>query len=385
MRKVVVQGIGVHPFGRWSDKSTIDLCQDAIEGALRDAGVVFTQIEAAYLGAEFSSFFDARMIVQSMGWTGIPITQTQQACASGSAAFREAYHAIAAGRFDVALVVGYEKMGQGLLTGGDPASDREYHLHNMGLDVTPGRIAMALQRRLADDPDFHEAMVAEAVQSFEYGALNPNGHRQKRVTAEEVRQSPVICSPLTRLMCCPNSDGAAAVVICSEAISNRLGRDRGIEVCAEASGSPDFGDLDGGPGAHIGGDFKSGALTRRIVAEAYEKAGLGPGDIDVVQCHSPFAGGGILCVEALGFCNDGEGSRFWLDGHARLDGRTSINSDGGLIARGHPLGATGVVEICELVRQLRGEAGAHQVPDAPKVALQHNTGLGCLNLNIFKR
>lgn len=385
MRGVRVQGVGIHAFGRWSEKSTIEMCQVAMDAALQDADIEFTDVEAAYLGAEFSGFFDGRMIVQSMGWTGIPITQTQQACASGSAAFREAYYAVASGRFDVVLVTGYEKMGNGLLTGGNPDSDNEFQLHYMGLDLTPARIAMSIQRRIERDPDFVEAMVAETVQCFEYGALNPNGHRQRRVTEDEVRNAPIICSPLTRLMCCPNSDGASAAILCSEAVSKRLGRSRAIEIVTEASGSPDHTELDGGPGAHIGGDFKSGSLTRRIVKVAYEKAGLGPEDIDVAQCHSPFAGGGILCAEALGFCADGEGSGFWLDGRARADGKTAINSDGGLIARGHPLGATGVVEIYELVRQLRGEAGAHQVPGSPKVALQHNTGLGCLNLHILKR
>lgn len=154
-----------------------------MDEAIRDAGIEFTDVEAAYLGAEFSGFFDGRMIVQSMGWTGIPITLMQQACAGGSAAFREAYYAVAAGRYDIVMVVGYEKMGSGLLTGGDPASDGEDHLHYMGLDLTPARIAMSMQRRIQADPDFAEAMVVEAIQSFEYGRLNPNGHHRKTVTA----------------------------------------------------------------------------------------------------------------------------------------------------------------------------------------------------------
>lgn len=385
MSKAFVQGVGIHPFGRWADKSTIEMCQVAIDQALKDAGLTFSQVQAAYLGAEFSGFFDGRMIIQSMGWTGIPITQTQQACASGSAAFREAYYSVVSGRNDVVLVVGYEKMGRGLISGGEPERDGEFHLHYMGLDLTPARIAMSMQRRLSEDEDFADAMVAEAVQCYEYGRLNPNGHYQKHVTADDVINSPVICSPLTKLMCCPNSDGASAVLICSEKMSRELGQARAIEIAAEASGSPDDSELDGGPGPHIGGDFKSGSLTRRIVKQAYERAGVGPDDIDVVQCHSPFAGGGILCAEALEFCADGDGSRFWLDGHARADGKTPINTDGGLLSRGHPLGATGVVEIYELVRQLRGEAGAHQVPGRPKVAMQHNTGLGCLNMHILKR
>lgn len=385
-REVVVTGIGIHPFGRWPQKSTIELSEAAITQALADAQVPFKKIQAAWLGAEFSNFFDARMIVQHFGWTGIPISQMQQACASGSAAFREAYQAVEAGRYDTVLVVGYEKMEGGLITGGEPARDREFHLHHMGLDVTPGRIAIALQRRMETYGDTPEMLAAEAAQAYEYGFHNPNAHNRKKITAEEVLASPVISSPLTRLMCCPSVDGAAAVVITTREKALAHGSaDRAITVVGHAVGSPDAEELVGGPGAHIGGDFRSGSLTRRVTAEAYEAAGIGPQDVDVVQCHAPFAGGGIVCAEALGFCDEGQGGRFFLDGHARIDGRTPFNTDGGLLARGHPLGATGIAEIFELVRQLRGEAGVLQVPNNPKVGLAHNTGLGCLNTHIFKR
>jgi acetyl-CoA acetyltransferase len=385
-RDVVVTGIGVHPFGRWPDKSTIELAEVAISGALADARVPFVKVEAAYLGAEFSNFFDARMIVQHFGWTGIPISQMQQACASGSAAFREAYQAVQSGRYDTVLVAGYEKMEGGLITGGEPERDREFHLHYMGLDVTPARIAMAIQRRMLTYGDTLEMLAAEAAQSFEYGFHNPNGHYRKKVTAADVLASPTVCSPLTRLMCCPTSDGASAVIITTREKAREHGSaSRAIKVAGHAAGSPEADDLVGGPGAHIGGDFRSGSLTKRVTAEAYEASGVGPKDIDVVQCHAPFAGGGIICAEALGFCAEGEGGRFFLEGHARIEGKTPINTDGGLLSRGHPLGATGIAEIYELVRQLRGEAGALQVPGDPKVALAHNTGLGCLNTHIFTR
>ncbi|MES2261768.1 MAG: thiolase family protein [Pseudomonadota bacterium] len=384
MNEVVVLGLGMHPFGRWPDKSTIDLAEVAIAAALDDAGVPFRDIEAAYLGSELGHFTDARMIIQNFAWTGIPISQMQQACASGSAAFREAYQAVASGRHEVALVVGYEKMGAGLLPGGSPEADREFHLHYMGLDLTPARIAMAMQQRFALYGDTPEMLAAEAVQAFEYGALNPHAHYRKTVTVEEVLAAPMICSPLTRLMCCPTSDGAAAVVICSRKKAEKYGLARAVTVAGFAAGSPDSSDLVGGPGPHIGGDFRSGNLTRRVTAEAYEMAGIGPEEVDVVQCHAPFAGGGAICAEALGFCKEGEGGRFFLDGEARIEGRTPINTDGGLLSRGHPLGATGVAEIIEIVRQLRGEAGALQVPNRPKVGLAHNTGLGCLNTHVFK-
>ena len=385
MTDVMVMGTGLHPFGRWADKNSIDMTQVAIAAALADAGIPFRDVQAAYLGSELGHFTDARMIVQNFGWTGIPISQLQQACASGSAAFREACQAVAAGVHDVVLVVGYEKMDKGLLPGGLPEQDGEYHLHHMGLDVTPARIAMSMKRRMIAYGETPEMLAAEAVQCFEYGSQNPFGHYRKRFTVAEVLASPPICSPLTLLMCCPTSDGAAAAVICSAEKARQYGQARAIRVAGWAAGSPDSRDLEGGPGAHIGGDFKSGHLTRRVTQAIYEKVGIGPEDVDVVQCHTPFAGGGILCAEALGFCAEGEGGRFFQEGHARIEGRTPINTDGGLLARGHPLGATGIAEIHEIVRQLRGEAGALQVPGQPKVGLAHNTGLGCLNTHVFVR
>jgi len=385
MHEASIVGIGTHPFGRWPGKTTVELAEIAIAQALSDAGVAFREIQEAWLGAEFGGYFDARTIIQNFGWTGIPISQMQQACASGSAALREAVHAVRSGRIQLALVVGYEKMEGGLITGGDPDRDGEHHLHRMGLDLTPARIAMAIRRRMEEVGDTAEMLAIEAAQCFEYGALNPLAQFRKRLSVEDILNSPQICSPLTRYMCCANSDGAAALVIAGPEISRRLGSARAVRIAASVAGSPDHEDLFGGPGAHIGGDFRSGRLTRRVASQAYEAAGVGPEDVDAVQCHAPFAGGAALCAEALGFCAEGEGGQFFAAGHARHDGRTPINTDGGLLARGHPLGATGVAEIGELVRQLRGEGGALQIPGQPRVALAHNTGLGCLNMHILMR
>lgn len=385
-REVVITGIGIHPFGQWAQKSAIQLTEVAISQALADAHICFPQIQAAWLGAEFAGFTEARQIVQHFGWTGIPISQMQQACASGSAAFREAYLAVEAGRYDTVMVVGYEKMEGGLITGGDPALDGEHHLHRMGLDVTPARIAMALQRRFLTYGETPEMLASEAAQCYGYGAKNPNAKNRRAFSIEEVLASPVICSPLTRYMCCPSTDGASAVVITTraKALAHGSGK-RAIRVLGHGVGSPGAEDLLGGPGPHIGGDFRAGSLTRRVAAQAWEAAGVGPQDVNVVQCHAPFAGGGFVCAEALGLCAEGEGGRYFLDGHAALDGRVAFNTDGGLLARGHPLGATGIAEIYELVRQMRGEAGDLQMPRRPVIAVAHNTGLGCLNIHVLGR
>ncbi|MFA5078015.1 MAG: thiolase family protein [Dehalococcoidia bacterium] len=385
MNEVVVMGIGTLRFGRWPNKSVLEMAEAPIEAALKDSGIPFKDIQAAYIGSELGHFPDARMIVQNFGWTGIPISQMQQACASGSAALREAFYSVASGRYDVVLVAGYEKMGKGLIPGGVPEQDKEYHLHYMGLDVTPARIAMAIKSRMLAYGDTPEMLAAEAAQCFEYGPLNPYAHNQKKYTAADVLASPMICSPLTLLMSCPISDGAAAVIICSKKKAKQYGASRAITIAASVAGTPDYNDLAGGPGPHIGGDFKGGKLTRRVGLEAYEKCGMGPKDIKIVQCHAPFAGGGAICIEALDYCKEGEGGRWFLEGKTKIDGVVAVNTDGGLIARGHPLGATGVAEIGELTRQLRGEGGALQIPNNPKVAMAHNTGLGCVNIHILKK
>lgn len=385
MREIVVLGIGLHPFGRFPDKSVIELAHEAILNALRDSSVAFKEVEAAYLGAELANFPDSRMAVQQFGWTGIPITSIQQACASSSAAFREAFLSVAAGRFDMALVAGFEKMDKGLLQAGDPARDKEFHLHYMGLDVTPSRVALAMRRRMETYGDTPETFAIEAVQASEYGALNQYAHYREPHSLEEVLKSPTVCAPLTLYMCCPTSDGASAVVICSKRKARQYGLRRAVTVSGYAAGSPDCSDLIGGPGCHIGGDFKSGNLTRRLSREAYDMAGIGPEEVDVLQCHAPFAGAGAICLESLGFCQEGEGGALWQRGETRINGKIPTNTDGGLLSRGHPLGATGLAEIAEVVRQLRGEAGQLQVPDGPRVGLAHNTGLGCLNMHVFKK
>ena len=386
MRETVVMGVGLHPFGRHPDKSYIDMTTVAVSKALEDVGISFKEIEAAYCGAEMASFVDSRTIIQNFGWTGIPITSYQQACASGSAAFREAHLAVAAGQYDIVLVVGFEKMSKGFLPGGSgPEKDGEYHLHYMGIDITPGRIAMAMRLRMELYGDTVEMFAVEAVQASEYGCLNPNAHYQKQNTLEGILNSPVVCAPLTVFMCCPTSDGAAAAVIMSRTAAKKYGLGRAVNISAYSAGSPDYHDLTCGPGPFIGGDYKGGSLTQRLAGELYERAGVGPEDVDVCQAHIPFCGAGASIAESLGFCAEGEGGPFWVEGKARIDGDTPINTDGGLLTRGHPLGATGVAEVAEIVWQLRGEAGQRQVPNGPKIGLTHNSGVGCLNLLILEK
>ena len=306
-----------------------------------------------------------------------------QASGSSAAAFRIAYWSVATGLYDTALIVGYEKMERGFIPG--TIQPGRSHLDVMGLDPIPARVALEMRKRMKEYNEPIEAHAAYAVQCSENAALNSYAHYQVRRTMEEVLNSRIIAEPLRLYMCCPTSDGAGAAVICSREKAKQYGVSRAISVAAWACGSPQVEDLFGGPGAFIGGDFKGGNLTRRLVRELYERAGAGPEDIDVAEVHDPFTMAAMVDVEALGFCPEGEGGRFILEGKTRIDGKIPINTDGGLLCKGHPMGPTGVAQVAEIVKQLRGEAGARQVQNNLRLGLTHSSGAGMINMLVLKK
>lgn len=384
MRKVYVVGVGMRKFGRWPDKTFEEMTYPAVEGALKDSGIPFKDIDVAYCGVVYSSLYDSRRVIQQFGWTGIMIHSLAQASGSSAAASRLAFWTIATGIDDSALVVGYEKLGRGMLKG--TLHPGRSHLDVMGLDPIPGRLAIEMRKRMAKYDDPIEAYGQVAVQASEYASLNPYAHYQEKHTIEDVLNSKMISDPLTLYMCCPTSDGAAALVMCCEEKARKYGiMNRAIEIIETACGSPQVEDLVGGPGADIGGDFKGGNLTKRLAKELYEKTGIGPEDIDVAQMHDPFTMAVFADLEALEFCGEGEAAQFVLEGNLGPNGKIPTNTDGGLLCKGHPMGATGTAQIGEIVKQLRGEAGERQIPNKPKVGLTHSSGAGMINMHMFKR
>lgn len=383
MRNVVVMGVGMHKFGRFPEKTFEELTYPAIDGALKDSGIPFKDIEVAFCGVVYSSLYDSRRVIQQFGWTGIMIHSMAQASGSTAAAFRVAYWTVGSGIYDTALVVGYEKLPKGMLTG--TLSPGTSHLDVMGLDPIPGRLALEMKKRMKEYDEPIEAYAKVAAQSSEYASLNSNAHYQEKHTIEDVLNSPVISDPLTLYMCCPVSDGASAVIICSEEKARQYGEmSRAIQVVGTECGSPQVEDLYGGPGSDIGGDFKGGNLTRRLAKKLYEKTGVGPEDIHVAQMHDPFTLATLVDLEALGFCDQGGAAQFVLDGNIGPDGSIPTNTDGGLLCKGHPMGATGTAQVSEIVKQLRGEAGPRQIPNNAKVGLTHNSGAGMINMALFK-
>lgn len=365
MPKPVVAGVGMIPFGKHPQRSLVDMGAEAAFLALKDAGVAPGRVEAGFFANGLGSrLFGDSTIGQNVLWevgvNRIPVVNVENACTSGSTAFYLACNAVAAGQAEVALVVGAEKMCVpefGLINSGESDWDTQ-----LGL-VAPASFALRARRHMKEYGTTLEQMAMVAVKNRAHAARNPMALFTEPITVEEVLAAPMIVDPLTRLQCCPIADGAAALVVCSQAMARRLDRPM-VKVEASVLGTGDYEspqDL-----AHWETDY-------RVCALAYEKAGLGPEDLNLVECHDAFSISEILHYEALGLCPPGQGGRFVEDGHASLGGRVPVNPSGGLLSRGHPVGATGVAQIIEVADQLRGQAGPRQIEGA-RVGLAHCMG-----------
>jgi len=366
-----VLGVGLHKFGRFPEKSLADLAREAALAALKDAGVDYRDIEAGFCGRVYSRVGAGLQTFGELGLTGIPVTNVELACASSSRAAMLAADAIAGGIYDLCLVIGVEKMGRGMLGGAD--LEVGYQVL-MGLFIMPGAYALMAHRHMhlyGTKPE-HFAKVSE--KAHRNGALNPYAQYQQAMSLEEIMNSRMIADPITLYQCSPTTDGASAVVLAS-AQKARQYTGKPVYLRAWQGATPMY--VKGEP------ELAEGP-TAIIARKCYERAGVGPEDIDVVQVHDAFTPGEILSIEHLELVPEGEGGPFVWEGGTEINGKIPVNTDGGLLSRGHPLGATGGAMITELVRQLRGEAGPRQVAGA-KTALMHNAGIGGVNVLIFQR
>lgn len=370
MRPVAIVGIGGTRFGKYTDTSIRRLGEDACLKAIRDAGVRPREIQLAYVGnfAQWEwgqGLLVGHDVLRELGIVGIPITRVENACATGSSAFREAWYKVATGACDVALAFGVEQMttmaSDGIL-GVLQGRQRAERDGDMG-DSAPGLFAMMARRHMEEFGTTREQLAMVAVKNRGYGAANPDAQLTRTVTLDDVLNDRMICDPLTLPQCCPRGDGAAAVVIAAAGVSRKF-TSAPVHVAASVQISGTYPD--------------DGSYTRfdtdiRAAEAAYEMAGLGPRDIDVAEVHDCFSVAEIVHYEDLGFCPKGEGGRFVQDGRSALGGTVPVNTSGGLLSKGHVIGATGISQIVELVRQLRGHGGTRQV-EGCRVALQHNGG-----------
>ncbi|MDI6857134.1 MAG: thiolase family protein [Dehalococcoidia bacterium] len=372
-KRVVVLGVGLHPFGRFPEKSINELGRTAGLEALKDAGMDFRDIDAGFCGRVVAGSGVGLSVFGELGRTGLPVTNVELACASSSRAVDLAANSILAGIFDTCMIIGVEKMGRGMLPVGMNAGGGVSFQGAMGLALMPGAYALMAQRHMALYGTKPEHFAQVSVKSHRNGVLNPYAQYQAPLTLEEVMNSRMIADPITLYQCCPTSDGASAVIICSEEKARRY-TTKPVFLVGWGGATPTYT-----PGEVA----LSEGPTEMLAKKVYEMAGLGPEDVDVCQCHDAFTPGEILTIENLGFCKKGEGGPFVWEGGTEITGKKPVNTDGGLLSRGHPMGATGGAMITEIVRQLRGEAGPRQVANA-KVGIQHNAGVGGIEIMIYQ-
>lgn len=364
MTSVAVIGVGMIPFGKHPERSLVDMASETAYMALKDAGIKPDQVEACFFANAFASrLFGDLTVGQNVFWevgiNQVPVVNIENACTSASTAFYLGYNMIAAGQAEVVMAVGAEKMyvpELGLLDSGLTELNTQ-----LGL-VAPASFALRAFRHMTEFGTTPEQLAQVTVKSRSHAQHNPFAQFREPVTVEEVLAAPMIVDPFTRLQCCPNADGAAATILCSASLAQRLGRAVNVEAAILCTGSYKNPQ-----------DLVRWETDYRACHLAYERAGIGPQDLDVVEVHDAFTIAEILHYEALGLCHEGEGGKLVEEGNTALGGRIPVNVSGGLLSRGHPPGATGLAQVFELVTQLRREAGSRQVEGA-KVGLAQLMG-----------
>lgn len=368
MRDVAVVGANMIKFGRYPDKDVVALAADATIGALKDAGVTMKDVQYVACGNLYqASGMIGQRLMKEVGATGVPVVNVANACATGSTAFREAYLAVASGMYDIALAVGCEQMGKMGLLGAEGAS-REYSTEGvMGTGLMPGVFGQTGVEHMRKYGTTMEQFAKVAVKNHKHSVHNPYAQYQVETPLEDVINARVIAWPNTLYMCCPTGDGAAAAVLMS-AEKARQYTQKPAWVAASVLTSDPWT-----PRNPV--MFDVNTLTRNAAKEAYETAGIGPEDLSQVELHDCFATAELVHYENLMLCGEGEAGEFIDRGDPAIGGKIPVNASGGLLSKGHPLGATGVANIVEIVWHLRGEAGARQVENS-KVGLAHVIGLG---------
>ncbi len=361
MSSVWIIGAGMTRFGKHTDRPVADLGMEAVLAAVADADIDLRRIEAAYCGHVFQGMVAGQRVLAQTGLAGIPLTNVEDACSSGAVAVREAALAIRAGEHEVVLALGMEHLTvkfRGALT---PAEDDLETA--VGLTM-PAIYAMRARAHMQEFGTTRRQIALISVKNKRNASLNPFAQFQTTVTAEEVINSRPIADPLCLYDCSPVSDGAAAVILCSDRARRQVTR-RAVRLAASA--------LRTGEVETQLSTMAVEPITQRTAKAAFEQAGIGPEDVDLAEVHDCFSIAEVLRVEGLGLFPLGEYPRRVERGEADIGGVLPVNPSGGLLGKGHPLGATGVAQVVELVRQLRGEAGERQV-DGARIGLAHCRG-----------
>jgi len=364
MRDVYILGVGTTACGKFPDKPAHILGREAAWAAIKDAGIHPRKIEMAFCGHVYQGMGVGQRTLKEIGLVGQPTVNVEGACGSGTLSFWEAWRSIAYGQCDIALALGVENLSR-ILSGGPLPLEEDDVEVAMGMSM-PALYALRAKRYMEEYGVTPEQLAKVVVKSRRHAALNPIAQFRKEVTIEEVLNSPMIADPLTRTQCCPIGDAAAAVVLCSEDLVDKLATKKPVKVLGCVAQSGKYSD----PQKLVCDPSENVTRTSKL---AYEMAGLGPEDIDVAEIHDAFSIAEMLVYEALGFCEKGAGVRLIEEDRTSLGGDIVVNPSGGLLSRGHPVGATGLLQVAEIVWHLRGEAGARQVEGA-KVGLIETMG-----------
>jgi len=381
-RKAYVTGVGMVPFKKPSEAESYDImAAEAVRTALKDAGLPYDQIQQAYAGYVYGDSTCGQRALYHVGMTGIPIVNVNNNCSTGSSALFLARQAVESGAVECALVVGFEQMKPGAI--GSVFEDRvsPFQAFDDATDDIVGDNGLPLALRYfggagkAHMDEFGFTMETFAkirAKASRHAAQNPVALLRKVFTTEDVMADKVIWPDvMTRLMACPPTCGAAAAIICSKEFADKHGLDSSVRIAAQTMTTD-------GPETFDSRDMREvvgASMAKNAADQLYEAAGIGPEDVQVVELHDCFAHNELITYEALGLCGRGEAAKFVDDGDNTYGGKYVTNPSGGLLSKGHPLGATGLAQCTELVQQLRGTADARQV-DGARLALQHNLGLG---------
>ena len=361
MDDVAIIGVGLHPFGRHGDKSAFEMGADAVELALTDAGVPWSDVQCAF-GGSWEVWTDP--LTGLIGLTGIPFINVFSACATGAATIQQAANAILAGTSDIVMAVGTDKHPRGSFKGNPTLTNVPAWYADNGQYVTTKFFGMKINKYMHDYGVSAATLAKVAAKNYRNGALNPKAFRRKPITEEEILSSQMLNYPLTSYMFCAPDEGAAAVVLCRADIAHRY-TDTPVYVKATAIRTRNYGAYEvNTTWAPVEEDVAPTVYASRA---AYEVAGIGPEDVDVIQLQDTDAGAEVIHMAENGFCANGEQEKLLAAGTTEITGSMPVNTDGGLIANGEPIGASGLRQVHELVLQLRGQAGDRQVQDDPRV------------------
>ena len=366
---VYIIGAGIHPFGRTEERSGREQGVYAVREALKDAGLEWTDMECAYGGSAAAG--NADIMVNELGLTSLPFTNVANGCATGGSALVSAQMAIASGMYDLALAVGFDKHPRGAFN----AKPADYGLPEWygqtGMMLTTQFFALKIQRYMQLHGISRETLGRVAEKAFRNGAVTPHAWRRSEIDLETIMNAPMINDPLTKFMFCAPAEGGVALILASERKAKELGAD-GVKIAkiAVRTRPPDSFEV-----FQAGVSIKEGGKPTVLASQAaFEGAGIGPEDIDVAQLQDTESGAEIMHMAENGFCKDGEQEEWLANGWSERGGKLPINTDGGCLACGEPIGASGLRQVYENVEQLRGRAGERQVPGAPKTGYSHVYG-----------